>query len=270
MKVSELRKIAEGREAEIFAWEGGNVVRLMRSDWPARSVELQAASLRAAEQAGVDVPEPKESVVVDGRYGLVMERIDGIDLLTLIGEKPWNVWSVGTTTGRLQAEVHDAVAPKGIPNLKEALRQRMEASDLVSDNIAEFALKALHDLPDGDRLCHGDLHPGNIIQTNSRHVIIDWSNACAGDPHADLARAELMIKLGDPPPGAPILIRLLATFGRGLLSAAIRRGYRSHRAVDDELLSRWEVPVAANRLTENIEPERPKLLKLLEGRMNAS
>jgi uncharacterized protein (TIGR02172 family) len=267
MKVSELRKIAEGREAEIFEWEGGNVLRLMRPDWPARSVDLQADALRAAHDAGIEVPAPKETTVVEGRHGLVMERVDGIDLLTLIGEKPWHIWSAGKTTGRLQAEMHDVTAPEGLPNLRTELKKLVETSELVPDKIRGFALRTLVDLPDGDRLLHGDFHPGNIIQTDSSNVIIDWSNACAGDPHADLARAELMIKLGDPPPGAPFLIRTLAVVGRGFLGSAIRRGYRSYRAVDDDLVRRWTVPVAAHRLTENIEPERAKLLALLEERM---
>jgi aminoglycoside phosphotransferase (APT) family kinase protein len=125
----------------------------------------------------------------------------------------------------------------------------------------------LIDLPDGDRLCHGDFHPGNIMKTGDRHVIIDWSNVAAGDPTADHARANLMIKLGDPPPGSPFLIRALALVGRGLLGVAVRRGYQSHRPLDAALMRQWEVPVAAHRLSENIEPERPKLLKLLEERL---
>ncbi len=267
MNVSELHKIAEGQEAEIFEWEGGTVLRLMRTHYGPESVELQARALNAAHSAGVAVPIPGDTTTVDGRHGLVMERIDGPDLLTLLGNKPWHIWSAGTTTGELQAEIHKVAAPEGLPNLKEALKLLIESSDRVPPEMATFALDLLAELPDGDRLCHGDFHPGNIIKTTDRNVIIDWSNVASGDPAADYARSLLLIRLGEPPPGASFVIRILANVGRGVLGTAIRSGYRRHRKLDEDLVRRWEVPVMAHRLTENYEPERPKLLKLLEERL---
>ena len=93
MNISELRKIAEGREAEIFEWEDGTVLRLMRQGRGQESVDMQARALIAAHNAGIVVPVPGETTIVEGRHGLVMERIDGPDLLTLLGRKPWHIWS---------------------------------------------------------------------------------------------------------------------------------------------------------------------------------
>ena len=41
--MTDLEKIAEGREAEIFAWQDGSVLRLMRSADARQAVEWQAA-----------------------------------------------------------------------------------------------------------------------------------------------------------------------------------------------------------------------------------
>lgn len=267
MNDRELRKIAEGREAEIFEWEDGTVLRLMRDSYGVESVDLQARALKAAHDAGVAVPAPGGLVIVDGRHGLVMERLDGPDLLTLIGTKPWHIWSVGIKTGRLHAEMHDVAAPEGLPSLKEGLKRHIETSDNVAPEMAKFALEILDELTDGDRLCHGDFHPGNIIKTDDRNVIIDWSNVAKGDPAADYARSQLMLQLGEPPPGSPFLLRTLAVVGKGVLLNAYRRGYRSHSALDEELVRRWMAPVIADRLTEGIKEERSKLLKLVEERL---
>ena len=266
MAYPDLVKIAEGREAEIFAWDEGTVLRLMRSPEAKQAVEWQAHALRAARAAGVSVPEVHGVTEALGRPGLIMERVEGPDMLTLIGRRPWLVFSVGSVSGKLHAELHGVQAPDDLRALRPALKASIEASDLVPRHLAQFALATLDTLPDGDRLCHGDFHPGNLIKTDGEPVVIDWSNVTRGDPAADVARTLLMLRIGEPPPGAPVLVRVLAAFARGILLSAYRRAYRRHRPIDPDLVARWEIPVAAQRLTENIEGERPALLRLLEAR----
>ncbi|MGB2710009.1 MAG: aminoglycoside phosphotransferase family protein [Conexibacter sp.] len=265
MQQQNLQKIAEGREAEIFAWGDGAVLRLLRNPNARQQIEWEAAAMRATASSGVRVPAVREIVEVDGRPGLVMERVEGKDMLAIVGRKPWLVWSIGTTSGRLHAELNGVVAPEGLPWLRERMRQRIERSNLVPPHIAERALAELDGLPDGDKVCHGDLHPGNIMQTDSAPVIIDWTNVARGDPTADYVRTLLMIRMGSIPPGSPIVIRVGARFARRLILIAYERAYRRQRPIDAELVARWEGPVAAVRLTENIEPEREKLLRMLEG-----
>lgn len=269
MRASELRRLAEGREAEIFEWEDGVVLRLMRDRVDRSVVESEASALRAAAAAGVRVPAPLGSVEIEGRPGLLMERIDGTDLLTHIGRRPWSLASIGALCGRLHAELHRVEAPAGLPDLRDAMRARLE-SPLVPAEIRSFARERLEGLPDGDRLCHGDFHPGNVLGARAEWVIIDWTAATRGDPEADRARTRLMVRMGELPPGSPILVQVLAKLGRRALLAAYDRGYRGARAsVDRERATRWEVPVAAARLVDDVESERPGLLEFLRRRMRA-
>ncbi|MBI4570957.1 MAG: phosphotransferase, partial [Chloroflexi bacterium] len=227
-----------------------------------------AEAMAAAGAAGVRVPAPGELTTVDGRPGLVMERIDGIDMLTLIGRRPWSVWRVGRVWGEIQASMHEVIAPPDLPALRDLLRGRFESCDpaLLPERLARFALDELERLPDGDRLCHGDFHPGNIMEAQGEHVVIDWTNATRGDPAADFARSLLLGRLGELPPGAPLLIRAGAKFARRLLLDSYVRSYRRNGRLDAALATRWEAPVAAARLREGIESENPKLLRLLEER----
>jgi uncharacterized protein (TIGR02172 family) len=261
---SDLRKIAEGREAEIYAWRDGTVLRLYRSDRAREDIEREAQAMRAAAAAGVRVPEVGGIEVVDGRPGLVMERIEGTDMLTIVGRKPWLVWSMAGKSGSLHAALHDAVAPASLEPHREMLRRHIAESPLVPPEVRDRALAALATLPDGENICHNDFHPGNVIHTDGEPVIIDWTNSTRGDPTADFVRTDLMIRMGDVPPGSPIVIRVGANFARGLMRQSYLRAYRRRRAIDRELASRWLLPVMANRLYENIESERPKLLRSLE------
>jgi len=260
----ELKKIAEGREAEMFAWEDGMILRLMRNPDGGYSNQLQAAALESARCSGVRVPAVHGQATVSGRPGLIMERIDGTDYLTLMGKQPWRVYSIASLSGAVHARLHEAAAPDSLPPLRERLRRNITSARELPDDLRQFALEALDKLPDGDRLCHGDFHPGNLLQTKEGPIVIDWTNATRGDPDADFARTLLMIRIGDPPPGAPIVVRVGAKFARQILLWGYTRAYRRIRPVDMSAISRWDVPVAAARIAEGIEVEFPALLKFLE------
>ncbi len=262
--------IAEGREAEIFAHGDGAVLRLLRNPDARQQVEWESAAMEAARSCGIRVPEPQGATTVRDRPGLIMERIDGEDMLTAVGKRPWLLVSAARVFGEIHAQLHETEAPAGLPALREKLRTRISSSELVPKEYAELALTALEELPDGTKLCHGDYHPGNIIWAEERPAVIDWTNVTRGDPAADYARTLLMLRLGDPPPGSSAVLRAMALVGRGVLVWSYRRAYRRFRSVDEALVARWDVPVAANRLVENIEPERPKLLRLLEEQLVAA
>jgi len=260
----ELRKVAEGREAEMFAWEDGSILRLMREPGADGRNQGQAAAMEAARSRGVRVPAVLGATTVVGRPGLIMERIDGPDLLTLIGRRPWTVFRVARICGEVHAQLHEVQAPRVIPPLKEALKRRIPAAGPLPPHLAEFALRALDGLPEGDALCHGDFHPGNILLAGAEPVLIDWTNATRGDAAADVARTRMMLRLGEAPPGSPFVLRALALVGRNLLLSQYLRSYRRLRPLDMDAVKRWEIPIAAARLAEGIEEEVSRLLAFLE------
>ena len=267
---ADLQLIAEGREAEIFAWEDGTVLRLLRNPNAQQQVEREARAMRAATAAGVSVPAVHGTTTANGRPGLIMERIDGPDMIALIGQKPWRLLQVAGVFAAMQAQLHETPAPEDLPLLNPLLRKRLESSDRVPKQLADFAIATLDELPQGDRLCHGDFHPGNIIMRGGETVIIDWTAASRGDPTADYARTDLMLRLGELPPGTPFVVRALALVARTILRSMFARAYRSVRSIDADLLRRWEIPVITDRLADGIEPERPKLLSIMEKRLAAN
>ncbi len=260
------RRLAEGREAEVFEWADTLVLRLLRPETSALNAEREAAALRAAEGGGVRVPHVVERVTVAGRAGVVMERVDGSDLLTLMARRPWRFIDIGRTLGAVHARVHEVVVvPDTLPPLRSWLRQRIDEAGLPGE-LREFALRVLDDLPDGDRLCHGDFHPGNVLIAGDERVLIDWTNATRGAPAGDLARTALMARLGDLPPGTSRLLRSVDRFGRRGYAWAYRRGYQTAGRVDDAGVQRWQIPQAAARLADGISSEARPLLDFLRTR----
>lgn len=265
-----LQRLGAGRAAEVFAWDEATALKLSR--WPdgQPSLETESTALSAARAAGIRVPAPRGFVSHDGRPGLLLERLDGNDLLSIVEKQPWRVWEFGRLTGRLHAELGETPAPAGLRDLRAALRGAIAESSAIPERARPRVLAVLDALPDGDRLCHGDFHPGNIILTAEGPVIIDFPNAVSGDPAADFARTAILLEAGEVPPDTSPWGRVLVRAGRKLMLLAYRTGYRSAAPVDAETLARWRVVIIAHRLTERVPEERVRLLRMLSRALRAA
>ena len=265
--IGQLERISEGREAEIFAWHNGAVLKLFRGPAWQRSAEVQAAAMGAVRDAGGPAPRFDELVEVAGRPGIVMERIDGTDMLTRAGRQPWTVLSLGGVMGRTHAALHAVAAPDALPDLRTALRHSISTHERVPDELRPAVLSCLDALPDDDRLLHGDFHPGNIMLAGRDPVVIDWPNATRGAPMADVARTILTIRLGELPPGSSLLIRVFDKAARRIILRNYRDAYGRAAIFDQAAIDRWTTPIMAHRLTDGIPEERERLLTLLRARL---
>ena len=74
-------KINQGGTAEIHAWAPGQVVKLFKEGFPPRLGQQEARMTQAVFAAGVPAPEVFGEVTLDGRFGIVLGRLDGPTLL---------------------------------------------------------------------------------------------------------------------------------------------------------------------------------------------
>jgi aminoglycoside phosphotransferase (APT) family kinase protein len=266
-RLADLRKIGEGREAEIYAWGEGSILRLMHNPGAAEFCDRQAAAMTAAWEAGGPVPTPGQRLDVEGRPGLVMERIDGPDMLTLIGRQPWRLVGLARTLGATQARLNAVAAPPSLRPLRELLRERIEMAEALPSRFRPMALERLASLPDGDRIHHGDYHPANVLLSSRGPVVIDWTNATRGVPTADFARTSLTLRLAESPPGVSPVIRYGEKLGRGVFVGAYERAYKRRAEVDEATLPQWQIVHAAARFAEGIVGEYPVFTRFLETRL---
>jgi hypothetical protein len=80
---------------------------------------------------------------------------------------------------------------------------------------------------------------------------------------ADVARALLLLRLGELPPEAPPMLRSLERVGRRLLRRGYVRAYARAGPLNRQRLERWQPVLLAERLAEGIEAERAALLELI-------
>ena len=72
------RKIGEGGNSEVFEWEGRNkVIKLAKPNTYKIALEREYKNSLIAWEMGLSVPRPFEIVELDGRPGIVFERVVG-------------------------------------------------------------------------------------------------------------------------------------------------------------------------------------------------
>lgn len=264
--LSRLERVAQGREAEIFAWDEGRVLRLLRGQGGPERVAAEVAAMTAVAGAGVVAPAVYEVVSVEGRPGIVMERVDGPDLFKVLERKVWTLRAIARQTARLHANLNLIEAPAMLPSTHERLRHRaVRTPGIVPADVLERGLAVLETLPEGDRLCHGDFHPGNVLLRGEEPVVIDWPNATRGDPVADFARTALLLRIGALPPGTPPHLRVLAAVVRKMFGRAYEAEYRRLARHDLSGFDDWLAVCVMDRLTNDIPGEREALLSLLSS-----
>jgi aminoglycoside phosphotransferase (APT) family kinase protein len=254
--------IGQGRTAEIYAWGDGEALKLYHVGWPASAAAHEVDIGRALAGTGLPVPTVGRALEVDGRYGLLFERIVGPSLMERFSAKPWTV----IESLRVFTDLHLAMhthSVTGLPSQREQLARLIKEASAAPVAIRAQALERLDQLPDGNALCHGDYHPDNVLMTRGGPVIIDWGSASSGHPLGDVARTELLLGVGEPP--ASRMNRWLLSSARALVRRAYIRRYLRLRPASAGDLAAWRFPIAVARLGEGIVEERDKLLRLIEA-----
>lgn len=198
------KPFATGRTAEIYPYGDGKILKLFFSTIPKSWSDREASIGQYIQATELPVPKVFDSVKVNDRDGVVYERIDGPSLLNQLGRMPWKAGPYARLLASLHAQVHQVSAPADLETQREWARGGIPDTDKLSKETKERVLHLLDSMPDGDRLCHGDFHPGNIIATNRGPIIIDWMTASKGTASGDVARTSIILEAAQTPEGTPM------------------------------------------------------------------
>jgi tRNA A-37 threonylcarbamoyl transferase component Bud32 len=220
--------LASGRDGDIFEYGPGLVLRRAKNG---RVIEGEARTIEYARDHGYPVPKIHE--VRAGGTEIVMERIEGPMMIDVMLKKPWRSSRYARELADLHDRLHTIPAPEWLPNVD-----------------------------DGDRLVHLDLHPMNVMLTQSGPVVIDWPNAARGTALADVAVTFVLLTCPQVP-GSRTLNRAVAP-----LRVALARTFASRyqgRALDEKLV----LAAQLKAIDKNLSAEEVAACHKLEERARA-
>jgi aminoglycoside phosphotransferase (APT) family kinase protein len=245
--------IARGNTSDVWRWTPETVVKVLRPDIPRHWADLEADITRAVYEAGLPAPATDGVVEVEGRPGVVLERIDGASMWNQMKAAPGRLPGLIEELVDIQAGIQAAGPIDGLPDLVTRLHGKIDEAGQLPEPQRAKAHDLLATLPAGTALCHGDMHPANILMSARGWIVIDWFDAAIGCTTADLARSSLLMR----PPASPqsadrhldgATIDVLDRLHGAYLSVLGARGL-----LDGSDFSRWEAVLAVARMSEPVQ-----------------
>ena len=262
--IKELSPIGFGRTAEVYAWGEAQILKLYRPEMPREWIAHEARVGRIVAEAGLAVPSVGDVIELEGRLGIVYERIVGPSMLDELVRRPWTLFRSARQFAEVHAAMHACRRPE-LPSLRDSLMRAIQYAPALPEATRGRVLAALLRLPDGDAICHGDYHPDNLIASPRGAIVIDWMTGTHGNSAADVARTVLLFQTAVLPEGVSAIKRVMTQIFRRAFLAAYLRAYRRVRPISDADIARWLPILAAARLNERIAAEEAALLRLAEA-----
>lgn len=260
-----------GFTADVEKYSDDSIIKLYRDYVPQEDIDREVFCTKHVQGIGLPVPEYRGYTVQNGRRAIILEYIEGDSLMQALVSGQDSPEKIATHFAEIHFRMHNCKVD-GFEDSKVRYERLLKLSEYnLGSDLTNRMLRLLERLPEGNSLCHNDFHPGNIIHNSKGMFVIDWSDATAGDPFADVARTIQMFDYGggvDTTKVSPERAeRMLAA--RGKIRSFVRKYEEEYAKLCDmsveELRERcggWMVVVPASRFNIEWDCNKGALLKL--------
>jgi aminoglycoside phosphotransferase (APT) family kinase protein len=245
--------VARGSRSLVHAYGRGAVIKVPKPSTPDSWIHSEAQYVEAVRAVGAPAPSLLGIEQVFGRPASVWERVDGPSLWQQVVDTPERSADVGRRLADVQLALFELVPPVTLPDQRDRLISKIRWSAANMDASLGMALELLPPRVGTPRLCHGDLHPSNVIVSREGPVLVDWFDASRGDRVADVARSLLTLLANGATTPSHLPGSDPATLA--VLTQAYLSRLQESLDISPDLLAHWQAINAAGRLAEGVAPE---------------
>lgn len=191
-----LENVIAERESKKIYRDGNNVVKIFDNNYSKVDILKEALNHACVEETGLAVPKINGVTLIDGKWAIISDFIEGKTLEELMNENPEKFDEYLEIFVDIQMEIHSKKAPF-LPKLKDKMNTKISQTDFDATTRYELYTR-LESMPKHSKVCHCDFNPSNIIiDKDGKPFIVDWSHAVQGNASADVARTYLLFCLHD-------------------------------------------------------------------------
>lgn len=239
----ELKNLIATSETVDIYQNGSIAVKVFKEDSKKTMPLYEALTHARVEATGLNVPKIHEVSVIDNRWAIHMDLIEGKTLANVMKEDPENIDKYIGDMLDIQLDIHSKQIPE-LSKYKDVLKKQINSLDEIDDGVKYELLTRLSSMPKHNKLCHGNFTPENIIINETGTYVVDWVAAGRGNASADIGKTYLMLSL-QMPEAAEKYLELFC-----------EKTNTSKKYVQE-----WLPIVAAARLIEDKAEEKELLLK---------
>ena len=242
-----LDKVIAVRNTKTIYRDGDKCIKVFNNDYSKADVLNEALNQARIEETGLNIPKILEVTMIDGKWAIVSEFIEGKTLAELMAEDEDRKEEYLNLLVDIQLDVHSKTCPL-LNKLKDKMSSKISQTELDATTRYELHTR-LEGMPKHKKVCHGDFNPSNIIITkDGTPYIIDWSHATQGNASADAARTYLLFCLNGDTEAANTYLNIFCN--------------KSNTA--KQYVQKWMPIVAASQSVKGNEKEREFLLSWVD------
>ena len=190
------RKLSEGLNANVYEWGDDRVIKLFKASYPTEKVTEEYYNALAVKRLDFKKAEVLELKKTEVGYGIIFKKLNGETLLDYIF-RTRDFKGAAKTMAELQRNINkckfDVLKTEGLETAHQRLRKDMLDSKKADSDATKEMIRFLGTMKEGDSLCHGNLHPDNVMMTDEGAVALSFSGYCIGKPMYDVARSFFLI-----------------------------------------------------------------------------
>lgn len=182
------------RPSKTIYRDGDQMIKVFNESYSKANVLNEALNTAYVEETGLNIPALHAVTMVDGKWAIVSDFIEGKTMQQLMDENPDQLDQLLDRFVDIQLEVQKQHCPFLTP-LVAKMQKRISASGLDATTRYDLHTR-LDSMHEHRKLCHGDFNPSNIIITpDDKAYVIDWNHATKGNASADVARTYMLFCL---------------------------------------------------------------------------
>ena len=189
-----LDKIIAVRTNKTIYRDGDMCIKVFNEEYSKADVLNEALNQARIETTGLNIPKIREVTMIEGKWAIVTDYIEGKTLSQLMAEDPENLDKYLEILVDVQMNIHSKKCPL-LTKLKDKMHRKISSTTIDATTRYELHTR-LEGMPKHNKVCHGDLWPSNVIITeDGTPFVIDWAHATQGNASEDVARTYLLFCL---------------------------------------------------------------------------